>query len=335
MGLFDYVRNIFSPEKRSGGFIDPTKFGSGAGSGVPVNVDTALNFSAVFAVIRILSESVSQLPIQLCEKLENGDKLIRSDHPLYYLIHNRPNQYMSTNTFISKCMVDITTTGNSFVKIVRKGARPIELLPLVAENIEIKELDGVYYYHDKSDGETYDAADLLHFKGLSQDGIIGLSPIETCSAAISWGLGLEAYGNSYFRNGAKISGVLQSERSMSTEAIERLKNSFDMNYSSIGNSQKTLVLEEGLKFQGISLSNEASQFLSSRAFSVQEICRIWNVPPHMVADLSKSSFNNIQEQSREFVQYSLMPYIISFESELNNKLFKKSEVGKLYFEFNI
>ena len=336
MGIFDYVRNLFAPEKRSvGGYIDPSTFASGMGSGVPVNTDTALNFTAVFAAVRILSESVSQLPIKLCETLENGDKIVRNNHPLYNLIHNKPNQYMTTNVFISKCMVDITTTGNSYTHIVRNGAgRPVELLPLDVGDIEMKELDGQYYYVNKGTGDTYDTYDLLHFKGLSQDGLVGLSPIDTCANAISWGLGLEAYGNAYFRNGAKVSGVLETERAMSTESIERLRNSFDRNYSSVGNSQKTLVLEEGLKFKNISLSNEASQFLNSRKFSVEEIARIFSVPPHLLRDLSKSSFNNIQEQSREFVQYSLLPYIISFESEFNSKLFKKSEIGKLYFEFN-
>ena len=164
--------------------------------------------------------------------------------------------------------------------------------------------------------------------------MLGMSPIETCANSISWGLGLETYGNSYFQNGAKVSGVLETDRALSTEAIDRLRNSFDNNYSKIGDANKTLILEEGLKFNTISMSNEASQFLSSRQFSIEEICRIFNVPPHMLADLSKSSFSNIQEQSREFVQYSLMPYLAMIEQEMTNKLFKKNEYGKLFVEFN-
>ena len=175
---------------------------------------------------------------------------------------------------------------------------------------------------------------MLHFKIMTQDGMIGVSPIDTCANSISWGLGLENYGNSYFQNGAKVSGVLQTDRALSTEAIDRLRNSFDMNYSNIGDANKTLILEEGLKFNTISLSNEASQFLSSRQFSVEEIARIFNIPPHLLRDLTKSSFNNIQEQSREFVQYSLMPYLTMIEQEMTSKLFKKNEIGKLFIEFN-
>jgi HK97 family phage portal protein len=169
---------------------------------------------------------------------------------------------------------------------------------------------------------------------MSQDGMIGQSPIDTCAQSISWGLALEQYGNAYFNNGAKVSGVLQTDRALSTEAIDRLRNSFDQNYSRIGDAQKTLILEEGLKFNTISLSNEASQFLASRQFSIEEIARIFNIPPHLLRDLSKSSFNNIQEQSREFVQYSLMPYPSMIEQEMTTKLFKKSEQGKLFIEFN-
>ena len=125
-----------------------------------------------------------------------------------------------------------------------------------------------------------------------------------------------------------------TDRQFSTQAIYRLRNSFDMNYSQIGDANKTLILEEALKFTPISLSNEASQFLASRQFSIEEIARIFSVPPHLLRDLSKSSFNNIQEQSREFVQYSLMPYLVMIEQEMTNKLFKKNEKGKLFIEFN-
>ena len=335
MGVLDFVRNIFTgKEKRAGSYIDPSSFNLSSGSGIPVNKDTALNFTAVWAAIRILSESVAQLPLQLCERYENGDKEIRSDHPLYKLIHNKPNEYMTRFSFMSKVMVDLCSTGNSYVKIIRKGARPFELVPLQCTDVEIKELDENYYYYDRKSGEMLEPEEMLHFKGMSQDGMVGLSPIDTCADSISWGLGLEQYGNDYFRNGAKVSGVLQTDRALSEEAIDRLRNSFDMNYSKIGDSNKTLILEEGLKFNTISLSNEASQFLSSRKFSIEEIARIFNIPPHLLRDLSKSSFNNIQEQSREFVQYSLMPYLVMIEQEFNSKLFKKSEVGKLFVEFN-
>tara|TARA_R110000765_G_scaffold234434_3_gene337444 strand:+ start:498 stop:1727 length:1230 start_codon:yes stop_codon:yes gene_type:complete len=335
MAILDYFRNIFNTEKRAGGYIDPKNFSSLSGSGIQVNSNTALTFSAVWAAIRILSESVAQLPITIHEKQENGDKIVRGDHFLYSLVHNKPNEYMTSYTFMQKIMYDLCISGNSYVRIVRNGSgRPISLETMLWTDIEIRELDEKYYYHNSDTGEALDYDDMLHFKILSVDGMIGLSPIDTCANAISWGLGLQQYGNSYFQNGAKVSGVLQTDRQLSTEAIDRLRNSFDMNYSQIGDANKTLILEEGLKFTPISLSNEASQFLASRQFSIEEIARIFSVPPHLLRDLSKSSFNNIQEQSREFVQYSLMPYLVMIEQEMTNKLFKKNEKGKLFIEFN-
>ena len=283
----------------------------------------------------MLSESVAQLPITIIEKIENGDKINRPDHFLYDLLHNKPNEYITQYSFIQKCMYDLCVAGNSYVYIQRNGSgRPIALYPLDVNKIEIREFEETYFYYNQDTNEMLDYMDMLHFKIMATDGMVGQSPIDVCANSISWGLGLESYGNSYFNNGAKVSGVLQTDRALSTEAIDRLRNSFDMNYSKIGDSNKTLILEEGLKFNTISLSNEASQFLSSRQFSIEEIARIFNIPPHLLRDLSKSSFNNIQEQSREFVQYSLMPYLVMMESEMSCKLFKNSERKKMKVEFN-
>ena len=336
MAILDVFRNWFNPktEKRSGNFFDPKNFQT-SGSGVLVTQDTALAFSAVWAAVRILSESVAQLPINLIEREQNGDKTIRSDHFLYNVIHNKPNEYMTNYTFIQKIMYDLCVSGNSYVKIERNGSgRPVALYPINAQDIEVRILNENYYYYNTATGESLEYEEMLHFKIMCQDGMIGQSPIDTCAQSISWGLALEQYGNAYFNNGAKVSGVLQTDRALSTEAIDRLRTSFDQNYSRIGDAQKTLILEEGLKFNTISLSNEASQFLASRQFSIEEIARIFNIPPHLLRDLSKSSFNNIQEQSREFVQYSLMPYLSMIEQEMTTKLFKKTEQGKLFIEFN-
>jgi HK97 family phage portal protein len=331
-----FLTRLLGIKEKRQNYIDPSQFNlSGLGSGINITEDTAMNFNAVFAAIRILSESVSQLPIQLVERQSNGDKINKSDHYLYNIISVMPNEYMTKYVFFNKVMVDLCSYGNSYIFIQRnQNARVEKLTPLDASKIVLKEYDDKYFYEDQKTKEVYDIEDLLHFKILSKDGMVGMSPIDTCANSISYGLALEEYGNSYFRNGAKVSGVLQTDRSLTTEAIERLRNSFDMNYSKVSQSNKTLILEEGLKFNTISLSNEASQFLASRRFSIEEIARVFSLPPHLLRDMSKSSFNNIQEQSREFVQYTLMPYMAMIESEMNCKLFKKSEKNRLFFEFN-
>ena len=230
-------------------------------------------------------------------------------------------------------MIDLLTRGNSYVYIKRNGgARPVELLPLEATKVKMIENEGVFFY-ELEEGGVVDQVDVLHFKMMSRDGLLGISPVDVGANAIGYGLALERYGNSFFGNGAKVSGVLSTDRHLSDEAIDRLKVSFKENYTNINDANKTMVLEEGLKFQQISLSNEASQFLNSREFSITEIARLFNLPPHLLRDLTKSSFNNISEQSREFVQYSLMPYLVMMESEMNCKLFRQNEQGKVETKF--
>jgi HK97 family phage portal protein len=336
MGVIDTLKSVFSrkgkTQKRNNDFLSAMS-GRASDSGIAVSDETAFNFTAVWAAIRILSESVAQLPLSVFESDKLGNKSQATNHQLYNLLHRQPNEQMTSYIFIQKCMIDLLTRGNSYVYIKRNGgARPIELQPLSAIETRLVENDGEIYYEIEGGG-IVDSSDILHFKVMSRDGYVGMSPVDVGANAIGYGLALEKYGNSFFGNGAKVSGVLSTDRHLSDEAITRLKVSFDENYTRIGDSNKTMVLEEGLKFQQISLSNEASQFLTSREFSITEIARLFNLPPHLLRDLTKSSFNNISEQSREFVQYSLMPYLVMMESEMNTKLFRKNEAGKVQTKF--
>ena len=335
MGLIDTLKSVFfnKKETRQNNFLAAMTTRGNNSSGIAVSDETALNFTAVWAAIRILSESVAQLPLTINQTDKNGNKSQAANHQLFNLLHRKPNSQMTTYTFIQKCMIDLLTRGNSYVFIKRNGgARPVELIPMPATEVKLMENEGAIFY-ELPEGGIVDQYDMLHFKVMSRDGYIGMSPVDVGASAIGYGLNLEKYGNSFFGNGAKVSGVLSTERHLSDEAIERLRISFQENYTNIGDANKTMVLEEGLKFQQISLSNEASQFLNSREFSITEIARLFNLPPHLLRDLSKSSFNNISEQSREFVQYSLMPYLIMMESEMNAKLFRANELGKVEAKF--
>ena len=339
MGLIDTIKEIFTGSKtQKRGFYEAMQSVSLRGQqtgGMLVSDESALNFSAVWAAIRILSESVAQLPLSVFEIDKNGNKKPSSTHQLYNLLHRKPNEMMTTYTFIQKCMYDLLTRGNSFVFINRnKSGRPIELLPIDPTKIKLVQNDGKLFY-ELEEGGIIDSYDLLHFKILSKDGLIGYSPIDVGAASIGYGLSLQTYANSYFANSAKASGVLSTDRHLSDEAISRLRTSFNENYSNIQDANKTMVLEEGLKFQQISISNEASQFLQSREFSISEIARLMNLPNHLLRDLTKSSFNNIAEEGQNFVKYSLMPYLVMMESEMNCKLFRKNEEGRFSCKFNV
>ena len=178
MAILDYFRNFFTPNKtqEERGFLEQMSR-CGNSSAMSVSTDSAMSFAAVFAAIRILSESVAQLPIQLCERDANGDKTIRTDHPLYNLLHRKPNGYMTTFIFMQKILTDLCTNGNSYVQIVRSNsAQPIELLPLQADKMDVKKIDGKYFYQysgNTNGNNMFEPDDILHFKGLTTDGVIG------------------------------------------------------------------------------------------------------------------------------------------------------------------
>ena len=307
MGILNSIQNIFSstPKKETQRSIN---YNFGFGNKIAVSPSSALTFSAVWAAMRLLSESVSSLPVKVCRKEANGD-IVEIENDLSYLLKYAPNTYQNKITFIEKIMMDLLCNGNSYVRIVRNNAgRPIELLPLNYAGVTVYFRDNRVYYTSDQEAGTFESDNMLHFKLITDvnaakgntqvdGGIVGLSPIEQNANAISWGQSVEEY--------AKLSGANQ-----------------------------TAVLEEGLTYQPISISAEQAQFLASRQFSIEEIARIFNVPPHLLKDLTKSSFNNIEMQSQEFVTYSLLPYLTKIETEMNLKLFRRNQIGKEYVKFN-
>jgi HK97 family phage portal protein len=334
LAITDFITNLFTRKEKK-----DEQRGLSINSIFPnsttIDNDKALTLTAVWCAIRLLSESVSSLPCSVYTKQANGDKVEDTKSRIYNLLKYRPNNYQNKITFFEYIMMSICTDGNSYVQIVRDGSgRPSQLIPISPDTVDVVINDGELFYQIDSVG-ILDSADVLHFKTLTDDGINGISPIDQCKKALSWGLNLEEFGDTFFKNGAKPSSVLSTDRALSEQAIERLKNSFSNTYAKLKNSNSTIILEEGLAFKPISISPEQAQFLASRKFSIEEVARCWNIPPHMLKDLSKSSFNNIEMQSQEFVTYTLKPYITRLENEMNYKLFRTNEIGKTFIEFNL
>ena len=335
MSLLNRIKNGFVPqtdksEQRSVGYS------SLFSTGTTVTADTALTFTAVWSAVRILSETVSSLPISVFTIENNGDKSETVKSPLYNLLKFKPNKYQNKITFFEKIMMDLCINGNSYVFIQRNRlSRVIALYPLNYVDIEVVLKDNELFYEDGDSGQIYSSDDIMHFTGMTSDGILGLSPLENHRKAIGWGMDVEKFGSSFFKNGAKLSGVLSTDKQLSEIAIDRLKTSFNQAYSGVSNSNQTAILEEGLTFKPVGISPDQAQFLASRTFSIQEIGRIWNIPNHMLGDNSKSSFNNVEMQSQEFVTFSLLPYITRIENEMNNKLFRTSELGRVFVKFNV
>jgi len=330
--LLERITNVFIPAKTQKRDLSLNTIFPDANV---FDTDKALTLTAVWCAIRLLSESVSSLPISVYTKQANGDKLEDTKSPIYKLVKFKPNYYQNKITFFEFIMLSICTEGNSYVQIVRNNSgTPVQLICLSPSDVTVVVNNNELFYQVDG-GSVLDSSDVLHFKTITDDGVTGLSPIDQCAKALNWGVSLETFGETFFSNGAKPSSILQTDRALSDTALQRLKSSFNNNYAKLKNSNSTIVLEEGLTFKPISISPEQAQFLSSRQFSIEEVSRIFNCPPHMLKDLSKSSFNNIEMQSQEFVTYTLMPYITRIEQEMNLKLFRTNELGKTFVEFNV
>mgnify|MGYP003664632432 FL=1 len=334
MSLLDRIKNVFVPtpnkvENRN------LNFNNGMFVGNDITNDKALTLTAVWCAIRLLAESVSAMPISVYKKQANGDKLEDVKNPIYNLLKFKPNFYQDKVTFFEYVMLSILTEGNSYVRIIRNNSgTPTQLIPLNPNDVTVVVNNNELFY--QMDGSSVlDSSDVLHIKTLTDDGITGISPLQQCAKSLKWSESLEEFGNTFFANGAKPSSILQTDRALSDSALTRLKSSFNNTYGNLKNSNSTIVLEEGLTFKPLSLSPDQSQFLQSREFSIAEVARIYRVQPHLLMDLSKSSFNNIEMQSQEFLTYTLMPYINRIEAQLNLKLFRSNELGTTFVEFNV
>ena len=337
-------RSRDKPKNRVGGTLT-FLFGK-TSSGKIVNEQTAMQSAAVYACVRILSEAIASLPIHVYRYRLDGGKERIPQHPLYYLLHNEPNPEMTSFVFRETLMSHLLLWGNAYAQIVRNGrGQPIALYPLPPNRMEVsrtKTGDMVYTYHlDPDERDLYPNGknitlrkdEVLHIPGLGFDGLIGYSPIAMAKNAIGMSLATEEYGASFFANGANPGGVLEHPGVI--KDIQRVKDSWNSAYQGTGNAHKIAVLEEGMKFQAIGIPPEQAQFLETRKFQINEIARIFRVPPHMVGDLEKSSFSNIEQQSLEFVKYTLDPWVVRWEQSLQQSLVLPSEKQSIFIKFNV
>ena len=332
-GLF---RSRDKPKNRVGGgwnFL----FG-GTTSGKAVNERTAMQTSAVYACVRILAESVAGLPLHVYERTANGSKSTKPSHPLYRLLHDEPNREMTSFVFRETLMSHLLLWGNAYAQIIRDGRGfPIALYPLLPDRMTVDRNESgelVYTYQSDKGQVKLRRENVLHIPGLGFDGLIGYSPIAMAKNAVGLALATEDYGATFFANGANPGGVLEHPGVIKPEQADRLRESWQSQFGG-ANAHKVAVLEEGLKFHQMSIPPEQAQFHETRKFQINEIARIFRVPPHMVGDLEKSSFSNIEQQSLEFVKYTLDPWVIRWEQSLQQALILPSEKATIFIKFNL
>lgn len=315
-------------------------------SGKPVNERTAMQTTAVYACVRILAEAVASLPLHVYEYQDDGGKKLVHDHPLYYLLHDEPNPEMTSFVFRETLMSHLLIWGNAYAQIIRDGAgRVLGLYPLLPDKMDVQRDDrgNIYYVYSRNSDENpmfkeygdirLKAEDVLHIPGLGFDGLIGYSPIAMAKNAVGMTLACEEYGASFFANGANPGGILEHPGVLKDPS--KVRESWNSVYRGVNNAHKIAVLEEGMKYQQIGIPPEEAQFLETRKFQINEIARLYRIPPHMVGDLDKSSFSNIEQQSLEFVKYTLDPWVIRWEQSLQRSLLLLGEKGKYFIKLNV
>ncbi len=322
-----------------------TFFMGNSSSGKSVTERSAMQMTAVYACVRILSEAVAGLPLHFYRYKEDGSKEKAIDSNLYHLLHDEPNPEMSSFVFRETLMTHLLLWGNAYAQIIRNGkGEIIALYPLMPNKMSVDrdENGKLYYTYTRSDCEpnamngssvVLEPKDVLHIPGLGFDGLVGYSPIAMAKNAIGLAIATEEFGSKFFANGAAPSGVLEHPGTIKDPS--RVREAWQSQFGGSGNSGKVAVLEEGMKYTPISISPEQAQFLETRKFQINEIARIFRVPPHMVGDLEKSSFSNIEQQSLEFVKYTLDPWVVRWEQSLSRSLLSEDEKKQYFFKFNL
>ena len=315
-------------------------------SGERVDERTAMEIVTVYACVRLLADSVAQLPLHLYRMTDDdGGKAKAKDHPLYKVLYRQANPEMTSYSFWETAMTHLLLWGNFYAQIVREGKNGVlGLYPLLPEYVEVDRLENgeIYYtyhaYTDEKRGEhgadiLFQRSEILHIPGLGFNGLVGFSPIAMMKNALGTVLAVDKYGASFFKNGAQPAGVLEHPGVLKDP--QKIRENWMAAYGGAGNAHKVAVLEEGMQYKPISLPPEDSQFLSTREFGVEEICRIFRVPPHMVQDLKRSTFSNIEHQSIDFVMHTLMPWLVKIEQAIIKDVLLEEEQEMYFPKFNV
>ncbi len=305
-------------------------------SGKLVNESTAMQTTAVYACVRILAETIASLPLHTYQYTDNGKEKAQQ-HGLYYLLHSEPNPEMTSFVFRETLMSHLLLWGNAYAQIIRDGrGRVISLYPLLPDRMTVDRTSSgeLYYEYRKDTGIAYlRKEEVLHIPGLGFDGLIGYSPIAMAKNAIGMAIATEEYGAKFFANGANPGGVLEHPGVVKDPA--RIRESWNAVYQGSSNAHKIAVIEEGMSFKTIGIPPDQAQFLETRKFQTEEICRIFRVPPHLVANLDKATFSNIENQSISFIDNTIVPWVARIEQSLQRALLSGAEKKSYTIKFNL
>lgn len=310
--------------------------GSEAKSGVIVTDESAMRVTAYLAAIKIIAETIASLPLNLYQSRSDSRQRAPS-HPLYEVLHYQSNPEMTAYTFRETMQGHILNWGNGYAFIDRDGAgRVTALWPLLPDRTwpDRDESGNLWYWTTlPKSGELrkLDPFDVLHIPGFGFDGICGYNPVRLAQEAIGLSIAAEEFGATFFGNGATPSGIIEHPRALSEEGLKSFKQEARAAYQGLSNAHKLMILEEGLKYHQVTIPPEAAQFLETRKFQIAEIARTFRVPLHMLQELERSTNNNIEHQSIEFVVHTIRPWLVRWEQQIRSKLLSQRERRAGYF----
>lgn len=308
-----------------------------AAAGGYVSPNTAMQNAAVWACVRVLSETVASLPLIIYER--NGRVKTRAqNHYLYGLLHDQPNDTMTAFEFRELLMSHLLLWGNAYAQASTDArGRVTALYPLRPDRmLEVRSgTDGklFHYQPENSPARWLTDAEVWHIPGMGGNGVTGYSPIAMMRRSIGLSNSAEAFGMRFFENDARPGIVLEHPQKLGKQAYENLRDSWAENHQGVEKSHKPAILEEGMKLHEVGIPPEDAQFLETRKFQINEIARIFRVPPHLIGDLDKATFSNIEQQSLEFVIHTVRPWLVRWEQSIHANLMLAGEQPRYYAEF--
>lgn len=330
MKLTQSIREWFRKERSYTGpdEIERAIRGHGATSGVNVTEEAALQISAVYACVRIISETIGSLPLMVYDRLPNGGKRRRMRDSLHILLHDAPNDTQTAMEFREQMQAELCLRGNAYAQIIRDSRDfPIALVPLSTPAVTPRWSGGtIVYDHQSSTGlRTFPKRDIFHLRGRSSDGLVGRSVLRDARDTFGVAIATQNYAGKFWRNDATPGVILKHPAKLSPEAKKNLKASWDSAFGGEG-QRGTAVIEEGMTFERITVPAEDAQFLETQKLSRSMICGIFGVPPHMIGDLDKATFSNIEHQAIQFVTMSMRPWLVRWEQAIFQQLIFSNDI---------
>ena len=309
---------------------------SSTSAGESVSSMSSWRLSAVYRCIALISETIASLPFQLYEEKDNGNKFVARNHKSYSLFTSEPNKFQTWFDFKMMLMSQALSYGNGYAYIRRNSYGDIlSFEPLTNGECQpyyVRTGDAHYLYYYVF-GKIVEQRDIIHIKCIGSDGVIGRNPIEVAREAIGAGLAQQNFTGSMYKNGLNLQGTLEHPATLSEKAQERLRNQMNK-FKGSANGSDTLLLEEGLKYNAISLSPIDAQFIESKKFTIEEIARFYGVPLHKIGSLDKATNNNIEHQDLEFYKNCIATWEERFEQEFNRKTLLPAEKGSFKHQFD-